>query len=284
MKFLIINADDCGFSDAVNEAVERCYRAGRITGVSIMAVGACFQQAAGMLKNIEKTDVGVHMTLTGRLSPCTEDRARIDTLLNKDGTFPADYKSLGLRCLLRKLRQGQVYLELREQIEKVLNEGLSVTHLDSHEHVHMFPEVFDATLKLASEFNIPYIRIPLENPAAITKSFAIKDLVRYGGLRVFASRGRKLIAGTSLKYNDVFCGHFHSHRIDDSILSAMIGNISEGVSELAVHPSVLSEDLVKRFPQYRNAHIELDAIMNGRWKERLGAEGITLVSHKETAR
>jgi len=284
MKFLIINADDCGFSDSLNEAVERCYRCGRITGVSVMAVGARFQQAAEMLRNIGRTDVGVHMTLTGSLPPCTEDRSRIDTILNKDGTFPADYKSFGLRYLLRKIRPGQVYLEFREQIEKVLKEGLSVTHLDSHEHVHMFPELFDVTLKLASEFKIPYIRIPLENPAAIKKSFAIKDLARYGGLRVFALRGRKLIAGTSLKYNDVFCGHFHSHRIDDGILSAMIGNISEGVSELAVHPSVLSGDLVKRFPQYRNAHIELDALINGRWKERLESERISLVSHKETVR
>ena len=38
---------------------------------------------------------------------------------------------------------GEVYKELDAQIKRVLHAGLTVTHLDSHQHIHMLPGIFD---------------------------------------------------------------------------------------------------------------------------------------------
>lgn len=254
MKLLIINVDDCGLSESVNEAVETCYQAGRITGTSITSAGAYFQQAAAMLRSIGKADVGAHLTLTGEFTP------------------HANYRSFGLRYLLRKVKSDQVYREFRVQIEKILREGLQITHLDSHEHVHMFPGVFKIVLQLALEFNIPYIRIPLEKMAVVTKNFSVGDFMRYTGLRGFAAGAEKQISRTALKCNDGFWGHFHSGRITDDIFLFMMENLVEGVTELVIHPSISGDAGLREF----------DVLMAGRWKKRVLEElGIKLVSHRE---
>ncbi len=281
MKSLIVNVDDVGLSDAINEAVKACYRRGAITGVSVMPCGARFTEAANMLRNLGKVEVGVHLTLAGRFSPCTEDISAISTLLRANGEFSRDYKSFGTRYFLRRIKSHQVYLELANQIKRVMAEGLTITHLDSHEHIHMFPEIFRITLRLAAEFGIPYIRIPLEHIKMIRKKLPPKDLLRHAALRMFTSGAKKIISRTRLKCNDAFLGHTHAGRIDDDILCFMVDNLEDGICELAVHPGIQSPELVEESPWHRNAPAELDTLLNGRWRAHAESRNVRLVSHKE---
>ncbi|MFQ5952648.1 MAG: carbohydrate deacetylase [Candidatus Omnitrophota bacterium] len=280
-KQLIINADDAGFSDPINEAVKACYLGGKITGASLMACGDRFKEAASMLREIGKNDVGVHFTLTGKLSPCVEDKSRVATLVNKDGRLAADYKIFALRYLLGRIDLDQVYLELKTQIKRVLDEGLAVTHFDSHENVHMFPDVFDVTKNLAEEFKVPYVRMPVEPSSIMLKGFSIKDFVRRSSLIAFASKNKKRIGDVSFMSNDIFLGHFHAGRMDYDIFFFMMNRLGEGISELAVHPSILSEDFFNKFPWYKNAEKEFDFLINEDWKGRLDALGVRLVTHRE---
>ena len=283
MKSLIINADDAGYSDAVNEAVRKCYLSGVITGVSVMACGKRFHEACAILRDLGKTEVGVHLTLTGHFTPCTKPFLSIETLLRK-GTFVGNYWGFMLLSARKKLKSEQIYLELSNQIKKVKEEGLEVTHLDSHEHIHMFPEVLDVTMRLASEFNIPYMRLPLEKAAVMRKQFRVKDLLRHSGLKVFTSRAKRVASRAHVKCNDAFLGHFHSGRIDDDILTFMVENLADGVNELASHPGIFPRELSEKSPgRHRNAQKELDTLISGRWKRHLDAGGIRLISHRESA-
>ncbi|MGB2629704.1 MAG: ChbG/HpnK family deacetylase [Candidatus Omnitrophota bacterium] len=281
MKSLIINADDVGFSGPINEAVKACCLDGRITGVSVMASGPCFKEAAEMLKEIGKKDVGVHLTLTGNSFPCAGDRSKVSTLVGSDGKFPAGYKTFAFRYFLGKIGAREVRLELSAQIKRVLDEGLVVTHLDSHEHVHMFPEILDLTIRLSKEFGVPYIRFPRESPGIILKRFSVKDFARYASLAVFVSKGKGQITRAGVGRNDAFLGHFHAGRMDEGVFTFLLDRLSDGINEVAVHPSTSSGDFFRECPWYRNAEKEFDFLMNGRWKGRLEAEGIRLVSHKE---
>jgi len=180
-----------------------------------------------------------------------------------------------------KVKAREIYLEFRAQITRVLGEGLTITHLDSHEHVHMFPEIFNITLKLASEFKIPYVRLPLESAAVIKRRFSVKDLTRHMALKVFALSGKGRISGSVLYHNDNFLGHFHSGRLDDDIMCFMMENLPEGVSEIAVHPGKGQSDIVEESPWHRNAEVELDVLLKGSWKKRAKSEGIRFVTHRE---
>ena len=147
MKKLIINADDVGISSAVNEAVSKALAIGMLTGVSLMPRGESFTEAVSILKEKGLKEVGVHFTLT-------------------EGLFATGYQDFALKYY-KGLDRARIREELFDQLRKVKEAGFTITHLDSHVHIHMFPDVFKMVLELALENNIPYVRVPIEPTSLI---------------------------------------------------------------------------------------------------------------------
>ena len=281
MKYLIINADDLGLSRSVNNAVKLAFEKEVITGSSLMACGKAFHDGLQILKDLKTTDIGVHLTLTGNLKPSSLDPSRVESLLNKNGSFCSDYKSFAFKYLRRKIDPEQIRWELKSQIEKVTREGFKVTHLDSHEHIHMLPEVLKITVALAEEFDVPYVRIPAEPCYLFKKDFKVKDLVRHYALSFFNRRFRNIFNNLKMKKNDYFLGHFHAGRMNEELIKFIIDNIKDGINELAVHICTNSPLFKQDFPWYKNGNIELETLMNMGLKDILNEKGIKLVSHKE---
>ena len=279
MKTLIINADDMGVSPAINDAVIKLYRKGAITGTSIIAPGEAFREACRVLKENGISRAGAHLTLTGKFRPTVSSGFSSKCLIDNDGYFPKGYFPLAAKLACGKVKKTALREELAAQIEKIKGEGLSVTHLDSHEHVHMLPWVMDIALELCSEFSIPYIRIPLESPFVTKVDFRLKDLIRYKALRFFSTNAKKVLPKFAVCSNTDFLGHFHSGRLNKSILMAMADNIPEGITELAVHPAVNSPEFLREFPWYSNGHVEMEVLMSEDWENKLKTRGITLAAH-----
>jgi chitin disaccharide deacetylase len=280
MKSLIINADDMGVSGAVNDAVIALYKASAITGTSVIAPGSAFSGACRLLRENGIEEVGAHLTLTGNFRPLSPPGAEIRNLLTEQGFFPSGYLELVPRSFFARVRRAALKDELSRQIEKIRREGFTVTHIDSHEHVHMLPGILDITLELCSEFSVPYLRFPAENPAVSRKRFAVKDLIRQSALSFFSAIAEKKISRAGICFNSAFLGHFHSGRLNEDILSFMADKIAEGITELAVHPADNSPELFKEFPWYKNGPAEMKALMSGKWQDKLKALGIKLVSHR----
>jgi len=262
MKCLIINVDDVGLSSVVNEAARICYENGCITGVSVMPCGQAFSQSAEMLQELDKTEVGVHLTLTGNFTPATKTTEKIKTIVRENGCFFAGYKDILTKYLVNKINPDEVFLEWENQIEQILKQNLKITHIDSHEHVHMFPKYLNLAIKLARKYNIKYIRIPRENNNIIFKDFSIKDAIRYSALRLCIGVSPRLNKEEDIKENDAFLGHFHAGRIDKGIFEYMFKNLEDGVTELGVHLCQKSDEFQTKFPWYKNAHKELEALLS----------------------
>src|SRR5713101_2744907 len=82
---LIVNADDFGSSEAVNEAVVRAYTEGVLTSCSLMVTGAAFEHAVRLAHAHPGLAVGIHLvTVMDRavLAPAT-----IPTLVDPRGYF-----------------------------------------------------------------------------------------------------------------------------------------------------------------------------------------------------
>ena len=284
MKTLIINADDMGVSPAVNDAIIRLYQTESITGTSIIAVGTAFSEACRALRDNEIREVGVHLTLTGKFRPVTSETKGMKNFLTKEGYFPPDYVSLAAKLYLGKIKKQTLRDELYSQIEKIREEGFTITHLDSHEHIHVLPGILDTVLELCAEFEIPYIRLPRENPFVCRKSFNCKDLIRYAALRLFSSSAARKISKTSLSFNTSFLGHFHSGRLNNEILSFMAENITDGTTELAVHPAVHSLEFLKNSPWYKNAQTEMNELTKEAWKTTLKTKNITPTPHSKATK
>lgn len=279
MKTLIINADDAGVSDIVNEGIVKCYQAGALTGVSVMACGRRFREAARMLKDVGAVEVGAHLTLTGGFMPCTQDHAGIKSFIGDNGAFLRGYKQFAARYITGRVKKEHVYREFSAQIETIEREGLKVTHLDSHEHVHLFPAVLDCVIKLAGDRGLRYVRVPAENSGMLLKRFSLADVVRHAALKPLAVRAASRLRKAGLVCNDAFWGHVHSGRLDDQLLCEIIDYLTEGVNEIAVHPSVFSRALLEESPGTVNSVNEMKALIEGAWRAKAEKTGIALASH-----
>jgi len=87
-----------------------------------------------------------------------------------------------LYLLYPKELKRQVKAEVKAQIDRAQSWGISLSHLDSHRHVHMIPFIFKAFMELQEEYNIPRLRFINENPLRTIKATKTKEWLFDGGL------------------------------------------------------------------------------------------------------
>lgn len=157
MSRLIINADDFGYSAAVNRAVADLHGAGLVTSASLLVNMPHSEEAAAMVRDLPGLSVGVHLNLTvGR--PLLPVR-RVPSLVNEEGSFwPAPV--LYGRMLTGGFDWQEAAMELGAQVEWALARGLRLDNLDSHMHFHMLPAARRLTLQLAQRYDVPAWRSP----------------------------------------------------------------------------------------------------------------------------
>ena len=132
-----------------------------LRSTSIMTVGEAAKDAISKSLARPGLDVGIHLVLVDErplLPPL-----QVASLVGRDGFFLNRTKILS-RILTGKLNFAEVEGEWTAQVEKALNAGLSITHLDSHQFVHLFPGLFQLSLKIAGRYDIPYVRNQMVEP------------------------------------------------------------------------------------------------------------------------
>src|SRR5687767_6281521 len=141
---LIVTADDVGLHRGMTEGAIRAHREGIVTACSIVANGAAFDDAVERLRDTPSLEIGIHLTLVEE-RPLTAMR------------FPRKFTSFVPLYLARRITIGAIERELRAQIEKVLAAGLTVTHLNGHQHLHLLPRIFSLLKRLANEYHVGYV-------------------------------------------------------------------------------------------------------------------------------
>jgi predicted glycoside hydrolase/deacetylase ChbG (UPF0249 family) len=77
MKRLIVNADDFGLTRGVNRAIVACHQRGIVSSATLMATGACFDEAVALATQMPQLSVGCHVVLVDGepLLPASEVRS-----------------------------------------------------------------------------------------------------------------------------------------------------------------------------------------------------------------
>lgn len=154
---IIINADDLGHSQRVNDAIFELLVCRWITSTTILANGPYFQHATAKTKDFASISFGVHLNLT-EFRPLTIQRAfNSSGLLAPSGEFNGSiHKILPTPALLQAVEE-----EWTAQVQKVLDAGMPISHLDSHHHVHTIPWLFFSLKKIQKLFSIQKVRTTL---------------------------------------------------------------------------------------------------------------------------
>jgi predicted glycoside hydrolase/deacetylase ChbG (UPF0249 family) len=126
-----VNADDLGMSREVNETIFDLMSRGRVTSASLLANAPATDEAIRTIPKFPQCSFGVHLNITEYEPLCCA--VRVPRLLDGEGKLrplPVDF-----RFTLATLRA--IHLEFSAQIEKLNSNGIHVSHLDSHMHVHL---------------------------------------------------------------------------------------------------------------------------------------------------
>ncbi len=260
MRYLIPNADDFGYTRDVNEGIVHAHREGILTATTLMANGAAFEHAVALARENPGLDVGVHLVLVGGPG------------------LPTSVASLMVEIARGRIA---IYDELSAQVRKVLAAGLRPSHLDTHKHTHLLPPVLDAVARIASEFQIPWVRRPFDYPLHVGSVPWRRQMVSRG-LGFARARFHRVLTRHGCRTTDHFAGFQITGHYGAAELARLIRELPEGVTEFMCHPGFCTEELrasPTRLKESRQR--ELDALTSGEVRAAIEESNVTLARYTE---
>jgi hopanoid biosynthesis associated protein HpnK len=277
---VIINADDFGLCAAVNQGVVQAFDHGVVTSVSILPTGEAFAQAAELARSRPSLDLGVHLALT-QTRPLSPPEA-VPSLVNSRGEFAPSWPAFVARYLRGGVRRDEIEAELRAQIERSYQAGLSVSHLDSHQHLHVLPGILPLVTKLAAEYGIGALRYPCQRRrwAAIGGPGRLRRQVEGRALAAVCRLGATRLRSNGLLLTDDFRGFGEAGAWDRESLSRAVASLDAGLTEICCHPGA-DDRIAHRFPWGYRWEQELAALTSLEVATAVAASGVTLTSFRD---
>ena len=269
--FLVINADDFGFSDDVNTAIIQAHEEGILTSTSLMVTGDAAQNAIALAKNHPHLAVGLHLVLVCGKSVLPP--AQIPHLVDSQGNFSDNPTQAGLNYQFNQATRAELRLEIAAQLEKFRDSGLNLSHVDGHLHLHVHPVILNILTEFAGEFQIKFIRLPSEeltkNLKIDRRNLLIKIVwsIVFGQLRNY---GESLLKAHNIKFADRVYGLLQTGNMSEEYLLSLIPQIEAELVEIYAHPALVNTDI------NNGGEIELKALLSHKVRELLTVKGFEL--------
>jgi predicted glycoside hydrolase/deacetylase ChbG (UPF0249 family) len=218
----------------------------------------------------------------------------VDTLLAIRSAEPEKFFSslsaFAARATLGGFDREQLVAEITAQIRKIQAAGLEVTHLDSHKHTHIFPEILAALLRAARICGVRAIRSPFVPMKAImAQQFAGKRalLKRYGQVRIlntFAHHFRRQTPRAGIRTPDGVIGVIETGVLDGILLRQALTSLPDGTWELVCHPGYADADLRAVHTRLiESRERERSLLTSPELKDFLEKQKIRIISYRELA-
>lgn len=255
MKGLLINADDFGMSENVSSAIISLGKKGLLRNTSILTNFDAFEVSIKDLKNTEIC-AGLHFNVLDGI-PISK-RTLHTNLVGDNGRFLRSPYILYKNILIKKIREKDIEVEYRAQIEKLLEKDINITHINGHQHIHAFPIINRLTIKLAKEYHIPCVRIPCEYFPEYAYSHKRKYMASI--INMYGNNLRMMTIAADIKFCDYFSGISYVGRINKEIFNNIVNKLPDGVTELMCHPiNNFSNEIYQKY--------NISWITNHHWKE-----------------
>ncbi|MCW2618056.1 MAG: putative glycoside hydrolase or deacetylase ChbG, family [Modestobacter sp.] len=274
-RLLVVNADDMGLTPGVCRAVHRGHTDGVVTSTSVLAVGTAFDEAASRLRDLPGLAVGAHLAIVGEDPPLLS-AGEIPTLVDRDGRFPLSYRTVVARGVAGRIDPDDVRREFAAQLERVAGIGVRITHLDTHQHTHLWPAVAGVVVELARNAGVPSVRLPTSRrrgPLGL-------------GVRLLSGRLRARLQRAGLRTTEDYAGLDEAGALDRARFTGTLGRLARSgaaSAEVNTHPGEAGEAALSRFQWgYRWAD-ELAMLTAPATRELVGRLGYRLGSFADLA-
>lgn len=148
------HADDAGLNEAVNKAILQAIKKGRLHSLSIIANAPGTEdfcrQLEKLLPTVKKApELYLHFNII-EFQPLTDF---LKPIVNSEGVLAGKWRVVW-HCLTGRLGPAALETELQAQHRQLKQFGVTVTGLDSHQHMHAFAPVADAASRYAAQHNM----------------------------------------------------------------------------------------------------------------------------------
>ncbi len=271
-RLLIVNADDYGLTPGICRGVLQAHERGVVTSTSALVLGPAFADHAAALRD-SGIGVGGHLAAVGEDRPILTAR-EIPSLVDQRGRFPLRWQAFVRRAARGGIDTDDLRREFLAQIEVLEGAGITLTHLDSHQNLHLWPQVATALVELAVDRCIPAIRLTR------TARWTPVPL----GVRALSLRLRNHASHAGLAYPEASSGLDEAGALDHGrflgairVLGASPCRSAELVTHLACDPD---PDRARYVTGYRWAE-ELEAACDPVIRAAVEHAGFTLGTYAE---
>lgn len=113
--------------------------------------------------------VGLHLVLID--GEAVLPPGEIGGLVGADGRFTESQIGAGLGYFFKPGIRRQLAAEVRAQFEAFRATGLSLDHVNAHQHLHLHPTVARLVVEIGRAYGMRAVRLPSEPVAALRHAF-----------------------------------------------------------------------------------------------------------------
>jgi hopanoid biosynthesis associated protein HpnK len=252
LKEVILTGDDFGLAEPVNEAIIQAHRHGVLTTASLMVGAEYTQDAVERARETPSLKVGLHIVLVEGHSILAP--AFIPNLVNQRGEFSTKLLLTGFKYFLHPRIRQQLEAEIRAQFKAFQNTGLSLDHVNAHNHMHLHPTILALIMKVGREFGLKAIRLPYEPPVRSWKASGkglCSKLLSWIFLYPWIAMMKRRLHRTGIRHNDWLFGMADSGAMTLDLTLRFLQNLPSGITELHFHPAThRSREIEATMPDY----------------------------------
>ena len=280
MKCLVVTADDFGFAEEINEAVEIAHRDGILSAASLMVSGPAAKSAVQRARGMPALGVGLHLVLVDG-APTLPAR-EIPKLVDRTGRLRSDLTRLGIDIAMNASLRRQIREEIFAQFEAFRQTGLSLDHVNTHKHFHLHPIVTREIIEAGRHFGMRALRIPYEPKSVLAGVENIRADAWVSFLRPLADLSRARARRDHIRTPDAVFGLRWSGAFSAQRMAALFRNLPAGLIEIYTHPAIADRftgcTLGYRYSDELRALCSLDVLRS------LRASGFRVCSYQDACR
>ena len=227
-RLLVVNADDYGLTEGISRGILRAHHDGIVTSTSVSAVGPALPVSGPWLADAPALGVGLHLAAVGEDPPLLS-APEIPSLVDAKGRLPRTWRSFVGRALSGRIDPDDLAREFSAQLELVAQLGVAITHLDTDQHLHLWPMVGQVVVELAGRRGITALRVPRSTGGR---------MVGVGVNHLAAGLARRA-AAAGLTFTEASAGFDEAGGLDAAALDRVLAKLaatSATTLELVAHP------------------------------------------------
>lgn len=278
-KYLIINADDFGISNSVNNAIISLLNEKRISSASLMPNVKYYEEAVIWSKK-NSDNIGLHLNLVNDNSKLKHRSiSRRKSLEDEQG-----YLFENIQFFRKSARIKDLKDEISLQFKQLIDSGIKISHVDIHRY-SIYPTynpfVYIYLLKQCKRHNNVPIRWCRNGNYFIGNG--IPNLCD-------SDNAAKFFAAVSDFYNIPIPDYvfkfpyrntFIHYEEKKAAFVDMIYNLPEGISEVHIHPAIETDELKNTNPTWRERVFEYKLMFDNDVIEAINLAGVKIITYKD---